>query len=121
MPAKIGLGEVATHLLRWSIENMDTTAFLDEDGSVRLTYRQFRIAMIHGDFIVSEPTIKKKWQLLSSIGIVSAGRGEQGTLYWKALKAFSAPGVVAGAETLIENENKKIKKQTHTNIEEASA
>lgn len=121
MPAKIGLGEVATHLLRWSVENMDTAAFLDEDGSVRLSYRQFRIAMIHGDFIVSEPTIRKKWQLLLSNGIISAGRGEQGVLYWSSLKAFSAPGVVASAESYIDTENKKIKKQTHTDIEEASA
>ena len=115
MPRKIEKTEVCDHLLKWSVENLDTSAYLD-GGSTRLTYKDFRTAMQSDDFIGSEPTIRSKWGMLSASGIISAPRSAKGAavMYWDLLRISCTAEVACAVERYLENEKKQKNKKTHT-------
>ena len=116
MPRKIDKTEVCDHLLKWAVLNLDTTAYESTDGESRITYRDFRTAMQKDDFISSEPTIRSKWTMLASSGIISAPakNNRTGILYWFGLRMGASPEIAARIDGLVEKEKKQKNKKTHT-------
>ena len=114
MPRKIEKSEVCDNLLKWAIDNLDTTAYDSNDGASRITYRDFRTAMQKDDFISSEPTIRSKWGMLTSSGIISAPQklSKAGLLYWFDLRMASSPEIVSAADRIMEKEKKQKNKKT---------
>jgi hypothetical protein len=111
MPKKIEKSEVCGALLTWGADSycaMD----VESGGSSRITYRQFRDAMMGADLIVSEPTIKSKWRMLASAGIIGAD-AERTVIYWDSLKLSCRPELLATIERYFNHEKNKNKK-THT-------
>ena len=82
-------------------------------GTSKITYSQFREAMMAGDLIVSEPTIKSKWKMLAASGSIAAGR-DRAVVYWDTIKIYARPELVATIERHIEQEEKNKNKKTHT-------
>lgn len=115
MPRKIEKAEVCDRLLRWSVDNLDTSTF-EDGGSTRITYRDFRTAMQTDDFIGSEPTIRSKWTMLAASGIISAPRTGKGAavMYWDLLRISCTAEMVCAAERYLENEKKQKNKKTHS-------
>lgn len=121
MPRKIEKTEVCDHLLKWAVDNLDTTAYESTNGASRITYRDFRTAMQRDDFISSEPTIRSKWTMLASSGIISAPAKANriGTLYWFDLRMGASPEISSAMDRIVEKEKKQKNKKTNT--EEAVA
>ena len=111
MPKKVERTEVCGALLTWGADSFCAMDILS-GGSSRLTYSQFREAMMAGDLIVSEPTIKSKWKMLAANGSIASGK-DRGVVYWDSIKIYCRPELVASVERHIEQEKNKNKK-THT-------
>lgn len=111
MPKKIEKTNVCGALLKWGADELGSHEILS-GGSSKIHYRQFRDAMMADDLIVSEPTIKSKWRLLASSGII-ASDADRTILYWDLLKLACNPDLVANIERRLEYEKNKNKK-THT-------
>lgn len=116
MPRKIDKTEVCDHLLKWAVTHLDTTAYESTYGESRITYRDFRTAMQRDDFISSEPTIRSKWTMLASSGIISAPAKNyrNGVLYWFGLRMGASPEIASAMDRIVEKEKKQKNKNTDT-------
>ena len=111
MPRKIEKSEVCGSLLTWAADSYCAMEIIS-GGTTRISYKQFRDAMMAADLIVSEPTIKSKWRMLASAGIIAAD-AERTVIYWDSLKTSCRPELVASIERYFNHEKNKNKK-THT-------
>ncbi len=116
MPGKIPKKAVCDRLLKYAADRLDTSSYEDDlDGSTRLTYVDFAVAMAAEDFISSAPTVRAKWTMLCADGIISAGKGSHiGVLYWGALKSACTPSVAYCIDRLVAEEKKQKNKKTNT-------
>ena len=111
MPKKVEKSEVCGALLTWGADSF-CAMDIKSGGTSKITYSQFREAMMAGDLIVSEPTIKSKWKMLAANGSIAAGR-DRAVVYWDLVKIYSRPELVASVERHIEQDEKNKNKKTH--------